>query len=54
LDELFENRLVKIPEFKYYQIKTKFGKVCFYCDGIPSHVSNKIEDQIQEILDKNK
>lgn len=50
LDELFENRLTKIPNFKYYQIKFKFGKVCFYCEEVPPQVTNKIEEQIQNII----
>ena len=33
LDGEFQE-LIKLPGFKYSQIKSKFNWFCFYCDGV--------------------
>ena len=40
LDKEFKE-LVKIPGFKYTQIKSKFNWYCFYCTNVPQ---NKVEE----------
>ena len=48
LDEKFQE-FIKIPEFKYYQIKTKFGYGRFYCDGVPQEQITEVEEKIREL-----
>jgi hypothetical protein len=52
LDDVFENKLIHIPNFKYSQIKTKFGYCRFYCKGVqvPHELINQIEEDINTIL----
>ena len=51
LDEEFQ-QLIKIPNFKYSQIKGKFNWFCFYADGISSEKRAEIENKIKEIYEK--
>lgn len=52
LDYIFENKLIHIPNFKYSQIKLKFGTCRFYCKGVqvPHELINQIENDIDTIL----
>lgn len=55
LDEAFQD-LIKIPGFRYSQIKIKFGTARFYCDGA-RNLSWLVEREITRIVneeDKNK
>ncbi len=45
-DEHFKD-WIKIPEFKYYQIKTKFGTSRVYCDEVNTF---ELEAKIDKIL----
>lgn len=49
LDDEFQ-KLIEIPNFKYYQIKLKFGSTRFYCDGVDQEIINLIEYNINELL----
>ena len=49
LDEQFQE-LIKIPGFKYTQIKVKFDNVRFYCIGVESEKITEIENKIKELL----
>ena len=51
LDKCFQ-KLITLPNFKYQQIKTKFGKARFYCDEVPSKLIDQIEDGINTILNE--
>lgn len=51
LDKEFEE-LIKLPKFRYYQIKLKFGYGRFYCDGAPENKVDEIEAKITEICNK--
>ena len=47
LDEVFEQTLTKIPNFKYQQIKLKWGCVCFYTNAgytINRLIESKLND----------
>jgi len=48
LDKKFEE-FIKVPDFKYYQIKIKFGFSRFYADLDVENL-NKVEDEIDNIL----
>ena len=50
LDELFENELTKIPGFKYFQIKEKFGYVRFYTTITDRKKVEEIETKLNELL----
>lgn len=50
LDKEFEE-LIKLPNFKYSQIKGKFNWFCFYCEGASSEKRAEIENKIKEIYD---
>ena len=56
LDEIFQG-LIKIPEFKYHQIKSKFGTSRFYTNlsevlnvGLDRTISHYVEDGIDFYL----
>jgi hypothetical protein len=51
LDGEFE-KLIKIPSFKYYQIKGKFNWFSFYADNLPAGKRQEIENKIKEIYEK--
>ena len=51
LDKQFEE-LIKLPNFKYSQIKDKFNWFCFYCEGVSSEKRAEIESKIKEIYEK--
>jgi len=48
LDKEFSS-LIKIPFFKYYQIKMKFNKVRFYADIISPEKILEIEEHIEKL-----
>jgi len=50
LDELFEKELIKIPEFKFFQIKLKFNYACFYSSGLTPEKESEIEKRINELV----
>jgi len=47
LDKEFEE-LIKIPDFKYSQIKMKFTWFCFYCDNVPREKVLEIEENLKK------
>ncbi len=49
LDDKFKV-FIKSPEFKYSQIKVKFGKVRFYCKGISPEEEFIVESYITNLL----
>lgn len=49
LDGQFQE-LIKVPGFKYTQIKVKFDSVRFYCIGIEQDKVTEIETKIKELL----
>ena len=51
LNKQFEE-LIKLPDFKYSQIKGKFNWFCFYCEGVSSEKRAEIENKIKEIYEK--
>ena len=51
LDEQFEE-LIKLPNFKYSQIKGKFNWFCFYCKGVSPEKRAEIENKIKEIYEE--
>lgn len=53
LDFLFSSELIKIPDFKYSQIKLKFGKARFYSQGLSEEERQKIEFDIDKIISEN-
>ena len=48
LDSKFQE-FVKNPNFRYSQIKEKFGKGRFYCEGIDINQIQEVENKISEI-----
>jgi len=48
LDGEFQE-LIKIPGFKYSQIKSKFNWFCFYCDNVSREKINEIELKLKTI-----
>lgn len=48
LDNEFQE-LIKIPNFKYSQIKFKFNWFCFYADNLPKGKQQEVEDKIKEL-----
>jgi len=51
LDDIFDNVLTKLPDFKYLQIKLKFGASRCYIEGSGSQIMSRlIESEINEIL----
>ena len=49
LDDQFKE-FIKIPNFKFTQIKLKFGMCCFYADNVNTHI---VEVAINKILKQN-
>lgn len=49
LDKEFEKEIISNPDFRYYQIKTKFNSVRVYAD---SSKCSEWEDEISKILEK--
>jgi len=50
LDKEFQE-LIKIPGFKYKQIKSKFNSFRFYADNVPEVKIKEIENKLKEIYD---
>ena len=51
LDKEFEE-LIKIPNFQYFQIKSKFNWWCFYNEGVSREKTKEIENHLIEIHGK--
>jgi hypothetical protein len=51
LDKEFEE-LIKIPGFKYSQIKSKFDWFCFYNEGVSREKTKEIEEKLKEIYNE--
>lgn len=45
--------LIKYPNFKYKQIKTKWNTACFYAQGLSEDIIDEITKQIDQILKNN-
>lgn len=52
LDKEFQE-LIKLPNFKYSQIKGKFSWFSFYCEGVSSEKRAEIENKIKEIYENS-
>jgi len=52
LDRRFQE-FIKLPDFKYYQIKMKYGFSSVYCDGLTEEEIYQLELGIQDILDES-
>ncbi len=52
LDKEFQE-LIKIPGFKYSQIKSKFNFYCFYCENVSSEKKKEIEMKLYDIYNHN-
>ena len=50
LDDIFGNVLVYLPNFKYQQIKEKWGYVRFYADVDSTNLLQTIEQKLTSIL----
>lgn len=50
LDDIFGNVLVYLPNFKYQQIKVKWGYVRFYADVDSTNLLQTIEQKLTSIL----
>lgn len=48
LDNIFQD-LIRIPDFKFTQIKLKFGDCRFYSNLKSTSLQNQIEDHITEL-----
>ncbi len=51
LDQEFQE-FVKIPEFKYIQIKSKFNSFRFYCTGLSRAKTDEVENNLKRIYDE--
>jgi hypothetical protein len=51
LNDIFTD-LIRIPGFKYYQIKMKFGQCRFYSEGITRTLEYLIEQEINKLTTK--
>jgi len=51
LDKEFQ-KLIHLPGFKFYQIKSKFKFFRFYCDGVSQEKIREIEDKLMDIYDE--
>lgn len=51
LDKEFQE-LIKIPDFKYLQIKGKFNWYSFYAENVSVEKRQEIENKIKEIYEK--
>ena len=43
--------LIRLPDFSYCQIKSKFNWFCFYCEGVSSEKQAEIENKLKEIYE---
>jgi hypothetical protein len=50
LDNQFRE-FIKVPDFKFAQIKLKFGMCCFYADNVNTY---PVESEINKILKEKK
>ncbi len=51
LDNEFQE-LIKIPGFKYSQIKSKFNWFCFYNKGVSREKTIEIEEKLEDFYGK--
>lgn len=51
LDKKFQ-KYIKIPGFKYKQIKAKFDWFCFYADGISITEKEEVQENIKKIYNE--
>lgn len=51
LDNKFQ-QYIKIPGFKYTQIKSKFNWYCFYAEGISIEEREEVENNIKKIYNE--
>jgi len=51
LDHKFQD-FIKMPNFRYSQIKIKFGMGRFYCEGLPAESIKEVENKISELNGK--
>jgi hypothetical protein len=52
LDKKFQE-FIKIPEFSYSQIKSKFNYFSFYCSGISVEEVIEVQNKLKEIYNSN-
>lgn len=48
LDDKFQE-FIQQPGFTYSQIKSKFGRGTFYCEGLSNEQINEVENKITEL-----
>lgn len=53
LDEKFQE-FIKIPNFKYFQIKLKFGSSRFYTKELSIELNSEVEQAINLIINNKK
>lgn len=53
LDKEFQE-FIKIPNFKYSQIKSKFNNFRFYADGLPEGVESRVQNKLKEIYEQER
>jgi len=51
LDKEFQE-FIKIPGFRYSQIKGKFNWFCFYNEGVSREKTQKVEQKLKEIYER--
>jgi hypothetical protein len=51
LDRIFEEKLIKIKDFKFEQIKLKYGKCIFYSDIISENYIDLIEKTVDKLVE---
>lgn len=52
LDTKFQE-FIKVPGFKFQQIKSKFHYYCFYCDNLSNEQVYEVENTLKKIIDEN-
>lgn len=53
LDKEFQE-FIKIPGFKYSQIKSKFNSFRFYANNLPEGVESRVENKLKEIHEQER
>jgi hypothetical protein len=51
LDTMFQ-KFIQVPGFKFSQIKAKFGRGRFYCEGLTDEQIYSVEDLITKYCEK--
>jgi len=52
LDSKFQE-FIKVPGFKFQQIKSKFHYYCFYCDELSDDAVVEVEQELKRIIDED-